>query len=101
MDGPHGRCENVNVLDWMASFANEFYEEDYMDSILRFENLQNDFNDICDNFKIKRSTLPHLKSSVRKKKIHYSRYYSDRSRDMVANAFSHIIQKFNYCFKSQ
>jgi len=72
-----------------------------MDSILRFENLQNDFDFVCDHLSIHRVLLPYLKSAIRKKKIHYSKYYTDKSRDKVANSFIPIIQKFNYSFKDK
>jgi hypothetical protein len=99
MDGPYGRQEDVNVLDWMSRFTSEFYEDDYMNLVLRFESLQSDFNSVCDELSIQRTKLPHLKSSIRKKKLHYSRYYTERSRDKVAAAFLPVIQKFNYSFK--
>lgn len=61
----------------------------------RFENLQNDFDKICDIIKIPRSTLPHANKSSHK---HYSEYYSDRTRKMIGKKYKEDIEEFGYNF---
>jgi len=94
-----GFPKSVQILDHLARVAMEFYQDGYMDSVLRFENLQSDFNNVCDQLSIKRATLPRLKSSVRKSPMRYSDYYTDESRKSIDIAFGQIIEKFKYSFK--
>jgi chondroitin 4-sulfotransferase 11 len=61
----------------------------------RFENLQNDFDKICDIIKIPRSTLPHANKSPHK---HYSEYYNDRTREMIERKYKEDIKEFGYNF---
>jgi hypothetical protein len=90
--------EKVDVVTWLSQFNSHFYSAVDIDTVMRFESIQDDFDLICDKLNIKRSSLPRLKSSIRKSPAHYSRYYSDRTRDQVADAFFSVINKFGYSF---
>lgn len=68
----------------------------HLDFLGRFENLQQDFDKICLNFKnIKESKLPHKnKSSLE----HYTEYYDNETRQIVAEKYAKDIEYFGYEF---
>lgn len=66
-----------------------------MDFIGRFENLQKDFDVICDAIKAPKKPLPHLYGS---KKKDYKQFYNDKSRKVVEDLFSEYMEYFHYFF---
>jgi chondroitin 4-sulfotransferase 11 len=65
-----------------------------VDKICRFENLQEDFDDVCKEIGIiPQQKLPHKNEM---KRTHYSDYYDDKIRKRVADKFKKDIEYFNY-----
>ena len=66
-----------------------------VDFIGRFENLQEDFNVVCDKIGKDRSVLPHV---FQTKHAHYTQYYNDRAREIVGQIYQSDIKFFKYQF---
>jgi len=64
-----------------------------VDYIGRFERIGEDFKTICEKIGIE-AELPHVNASKRKRDYHS--YYTDETRDMVADLFQSDIEKFGY-----
>ncbi len=64
--------------------------------VIRYENLGKDFRKVCKKIGIKAAKLPRYNSSPHK---HFTEYYDDESREIVADIFKQDIVLFKYKFK--
>lgn len=69
--------------------------DEYADYTMRFENLQQDFDEVCRRLRIPASCLPRTKSKVRPGGG-YQDYYTDYSRDYIARACRAVTDTFGY-----
>lgn len=83
------------VINWHEYRAQKFDYEG-CDFIMRFENLQEDFNTVCDKIGIEHIELPVMNKSNRGD---YHQYYDDETREMVYNKFKEDIDDFGYTFE--
>ncbi len=67
-----------------------------VDFVGRFENLQNDFNIICDKLYIKRIKLPHKNAS--RSDTSYRKFYDDETKKIIEKIFQKDIEFFSYKF---
>lgn len=82
---------SMDQLNWIEDLDNKIC----MDYLIKFENLQQGFNVVCDKLNIPRQPLPHINKTKRK---HYTEYYNDSTRDTIAKEFSRDIEYFGYKF---
>jgi hypothetical protein len=80
---------------------NKFIKNCKLDSIIRFENLQTDYEQTCKHIGIPPKQLPHKNKSRIKDKKHYSYYYDDTSRMIVERLYGEDLKKFNYTFSDE
>ena len=68
------------------------------DFLIRFEHLQNDYTSACERIGLPTSALPSLKTKSRHERRHYSTYYDDRTKELVAKMYHRHLEHFGYRF---
>lgn len=61
----------------------------------RFENLEEDYNKICDKYGLEKKTLPVVRKSCRS---NYKNYYTPHTQSFIAQYLKSDIERFNYEF---
>ena len=69
-----------------------------MDFIGRFENLENDLNLLMEMLELENREILHLNKTEH---THYSHYYTDETRDIIARIYKTDIEAFNYKFEQE
>lgn len=68
-----------------------------VDFVGKFENIAEDFSEVCRRMEIKSEPLP--KKNVGKKKRHYSEYYEEKTRKFVSEKYALEIEMFDYSYE--
>jgi hypothetical protein len=78
-----------------------YFEADRLcvDFVIRYENLNDDFAEVCRRLELPTPDLPRLKAGIREKH-HYSRYYDDETRALVAERHKNDIKILGYRFET-
>src|SRR5438128_84518 len=90
--------KGLSVADYLRLDEDEEDPFGNVDSIMRFENLADDFRAVCGTLRILPVTLPQYNRSIRE---HYSKYYDDELRDLVRTRFAWEIERFGYTFEQR
>ena len=78
-------------MDWLTNPNGKIL----VDFIGKFENLESDYDYICEKLNIKDHKLPHKNKSKRK---NYREYYNDSTKQIIADWYKKDIDYFNYKF---
>ena len=81
-------------IDYCKWDYNKFWDYQY-DHLIRYENLEEDFNKMCSKLKLGKIELGHYKKKERKD---YREYYNKETKNKIYNRYTNIIKQFNYKF---
>ena len=70
-----------------------------VDFVIRYENLSEDIMEVCNTIGLPPIELPHLKTGFRQKRHHYSEYFDDECKAIVAEKHKNDIRYFGYEFE--
>jgi len=81
-----------NQYDWLTDHGNKIC----MDFILRFENINKDFDEFTEKFNLPKQKFPHRNQSKHK---HYTEIYNNESIDIVSKFCKKDIEYFKYKYE--
>ncbi|MDX2476257.1 MAG: sulfotransferase, partial [Gammaproteobacteria bacterium] len=70
-----------------------------VDFVIRYENLSEDLAAVGKKIGLPTFDLPHLKTGFRQKRHHYSEYFDEQSKAIVAEKHKNDIKFFGYEFE--
>jgi len=88
-------CRQTDYL-----YKNKKNGELAVDYIGRYENLEQDFKNICDRLNMPYKPLKKTNRSP-KKTLHYTEYYTDETKQLVYESFKDEIEYFKYTFSNE
>lgn len=96
--GEFSRYRRINAEFRIAINSQNNLIRDYPHFIGRYEHLQDDFLALCDRLGLPPRVLPIVNPTTQKTR-HYSHYYTDETRAIVAQMFQDDIVRFGYEFQ--
>lgn len=69
-----------------------------VDFVIRYEHLEEDYNEVCRRIGIPAAGLPRMKTGIRKERRPYTDYYTDETREIVAELHRNDLRFFGYQF---
>lgn len=84
-------------IEMQSDYLKDLSGRIVVDFIGRYEQLQDDFDQVCERIGVAKRPLPHKRQA--KDRSDYRRYYDDRTADLVAQRFRPDIEAFRYRFE--
>jgi hypothetical protein len=91
------KYKNKNFQDYQRMYdpCINWIDVNELDYIIRFETLENDFNDMCSKLGLDCSLQKH---NVNNKRGNYRDYYNEETKKLIEEYFNSDIKLFNYKF---
>lgn len=70
------------------------------DVMIRYESMDDDLAALAKRLGLPPLSVPRLKTGIRPGQYHYSQYYDDATRDLVAERHAHDLRLFGYRFET-
>lgn len=83
-------------IELQSDYVIDLHGNVIVDFIGRYESLQQDFDYVCRRIGIRPFVLPHKRKATDRR--NYQQYYTDETRQLVADHFSRDIELFDYHF---